>query len=108
MANEPDSNTEPTGPTSAEVKESKSNAVLVGIALNLGRATRVLTNGFGAIGQTAKKIGSGTRAAAERQVADTEAAEGAEPPGGAEIGADEQAQEDEAQTDEMKKKKAKK
>ncbi len=41
-----------------ETPEIKSNAFLVGLALNLGRATRTARNGLDAIGVTASNVGA--------------------------------------------------
>ena len=53
MDSESDSKVEP------EEQEKKSNAFLIGLALNLGRAARTAVNGLEAISATASKVGAG-------------------------------------------------
>jgi hypothetical protein len=49
-----------------EEQEKKSNAFLIGLALNLGRATRTAKAGLDAIGASAYKVGSGVKGRTRR------------------------------------------
>ena len=48
------------GQESALSADKPKRAFLIGVALNLGRATRAVKNSFQVIGTTAKKVGSAT------------------------------------------------
>ena len=59
MQSEPESKTEPKEQENADRQGTETTPLLVGAALNLGRAARVVTSCFQILGANVKRLGGG-------------------------------------------------